>query len=59
MAAKEPSETEKQLIREREGYQQKEFSRALTDVGAAATADIDRILSDKLEGLTPFERSCY
>lgn len=55
-AAKEPTDTERQLLREREGYQQKEFTRALGEVGSMATTDIDRILSDKLEGLTPFER---
>jgi hypothetical protein len=55
-AAREPSENEKQLLAERENYQRKEFQRALGDVGNMATADVDRILGDKLDGLNQFER---
>ena len=55
-AAKEPSEAEKQLVREREGYQQKEFTRALDEVGKNAASDLEKILSNKLDGLTAFEK---
>jgi hypothetical protein len=55
-ARSEPSDAEKQLVKEREGYQQKEFTRALGEVGIAASNDLDRILGNKLDGLTSFEK---
>lgn len=51
-----PSEAEKQLETERASYAQRELDRALADIGKEASPELNRIISDKLTGLSDFEK---
>lgn len=53
---KAPSEAERLLEKERGEHAQKEFTRALSEVGESATSEINKVLANKLDGLSPFER---
>lgn len=51
-----PSEAEKQLEEERASYAKRELDRALADIGKEASPELNRIISDKLTGLSDFEK---
>lgn len=51
-----PSEAEKQLESERASYAKRELSRALEDIGKEASPELNRIINDKLDGLSEFEK---
>jgi hypothetical protein len=54
--AKAPSEAEQTLERERAQYRQEKFQTAVVDIGADCATSVTSILSNKLGGLTPFEK---
>jgi hypothetical protein len=53
---KAPSEAEQTLEKERREYRQEKFSAAVADIGTDCATSVTSILSNKLGGLTPFER---
>ena len=55
-ATKAPSEAEKTLEQERAQYRQEKFQTAVADIGSDCATSVTSILSNKLGGLTPFEK---
>ena len=55
-AAKAPSEAEKTLEQERAQYRQEKFQTAVIAIGGECASSVTSILSNKLGGLTPFEK---
>lgn len=53
---KEPSDAERQLNEERAAYRQEKYEGAMTEVEGKLTTELNGILGNKLESLTPFER---
>lgn len=55
-AKDEPSEAEKALQQERETNSRREFERAANEIGESAHSDLGKLIDNKLDTLTPFER---
>lgn len=54
--AKEPSEAEKELKKERDDRANEKFEGAVMSVADLLTVDINKIITNKLDGVTAFER---
>lgn len=51
-----PSEAEKQLEQERASYAQEKYRGALTDVVESVSPEMDKIIKNKMDGLSAFEQ---